>query len=182
MPNASRWRCAVIRSFTSLAILLLVGSVTTADERLAQVERDRAEHERERAIDPDESLEQLKRLLMKIREQQMRIGLEIGSGSHSYVSRPAQFRIGQTQVVVKKGSSITVEHTISWGAYPDDEIDIAVTTSDDSLVVPEKLTLNFDRHQFRFSYELRAGNKAGEFTVTLTPQTGKAATVKVIVK
>ena len=57
-----------------------------------------------------------------------------------------------------------------------------MSASDASLVVPEKLVLEFEKHQFRFEYEIKAGDKAGEFTVTLTPAPGNRVEVRVIVE
>jgi hypothetical protein len=75
-----------------------------------------------------------------------------------------------------------VRHTIKWGQYAEDELEVKVTASDPSLSVPATLTLDFEKHQFRFEYEVKAGQKTGEFTVTLTPNVGEPVTVKVIVK
>jgi hypothetical protein len=57
-----------------------------------------------------------------------------------------------------------------------------VTASDPSLSVPATLKLDFEKHQFRFEYEVKAGQKTGEFTVTLTPAAGEPVTAKVTVK
>ncbi len=50
------------------------------------------------------------------------------------------------------------------------------------ITVPSELKLNFEKNQFDFTYELRAGNKDGEVTVTLTPEVGKKVEFKVTVK
>ena len=59
---------------------------------------------------------------------------------------------------------------------------VKVTASDPSITVPPELTLNFERHEYRFEYEIKAGTKDGTFKITLTPAVGKPVEVQVIVK
>lgn len=85
-------------------------------------------------------------------------------------------------VVLKKGERATITQSIAWNSYPEDDLPVWFRANDESLIVPDKVTLNFERHQFRFQYEIKAGGKTGEFTVTVTPTPGKAVEVKVVVK
>jgi hypothetical protein len=85
-------------------------------------------------------------------------------------------------VTLDRGGRAVVRHTIAWHQYAEDELEVKVTASDPSLTVPATLKLDFDKHQLRFEYEVKAGQKTGEFTVTLTPAAGKAMMVKVVVK
>jgi hypothetical protein len=85
-------------------------------------------------------------------------------------------------VVLRKGESATVRHAINWREFPDDKLRVAIASSDKSLRVPAELSLDFEEHQFRFEYAITAGDKTGEFIVTLTPAAGKVVTVKVIVQ
>ena len=85
-------------------------------------------------------------------------------------------------VTLDRSGRTVVRHTISWHQYAEDELEVKVTASDPSLTVPATLKLDFEKHQFRFEYEVRAGQKTGEFTVTLSPAVGNPVTVAVIVK
>lgn len=71
---------------------------------------------------------------------------------------------------------------IQWLQYDKDDLIVKLTSSDQSIVVPVELKLNFDKNPNDFEYEVRAGNKEGEYTITLTPEVGKKVEVKVIVK
>jgi hypothetical protein len=85
-------------------------------------------------------------------------------------------------ITLARSGRAVVQHAISWGQYPYDELVVKLSTSDNALTVPTEVVLNYDKHQFQFEYEIRAGDKAGEFTVTLTPAKGKAVKVQVVVK
>ena len=85
-------------------------------------------------------------------------------------------------ITLDRSGRTVVRHTISWHQYAEDDLEVKVTASDPSLTVPAKLTLDFEKHQFRFEYEVKAGQKTGEFTVTLAPAVGAPVAVKVTVK
>jgi hypothetical protein len=139
----------------------------------------------------DAELARLKADLRAIIEKQGRIRDEVErQRSESYPARgygaEAAFPdpiLGEVPtLVLKKGQRITVSQTIRWNRYAEDGLLVWFRPSDASLVVPEKLELNFERHRFRFGYDVTVGDKVGEFTVTLTPTPGKSIEVKVIVK
>jgi hypothetical protein len=81
-----------------------------------------------------------------------------------------------------KGESKRITHTINWAQYESDDITIKATASDPSITVPAELKLTFERHQFKFDYDIKAGTKEGTYKVTLTPAVGPPIEVQVIVK
>ena len=86
-----------------------------------------------------------------------------------------------------KGETKKLRHAINWRQYKgppgkEDELVVKVASSDPSVVVPAELKLDFERDQQFFEYEVRAGNTAGEFTITVTPQPGQPVKVTVTVK
>jgi hypothetical protein len=85
-------------------------------------------------------------------------------------------------ITLARSGRITVRHAIEWRQYAADELTVKLTASDPSITVPAELKLDFERHQFRFEYEIKAGAKEGTFKVTLTPAVGEPVEVQVIVK
>jgi hypothetical protein len=127
----------------------------------------------------------LQRLLTEIIEtqRQMSGGIRTHPPDHHPPPRLVDPHIGESKaVILTKGGTATVRHTIEWRQYEKDELEVIMTASDTSLVVPDKLVLEFEKHQFRFEYQVKAGEKTGEFTITLTPAAGKPVMVQVIVK
>lgn len=92
------------------------------------------------------------------------------------VLRPAE------PLVLERRGKVVVTQQLEWGQYEKDDLEVKVIASDPSLTVPATLKLEFEKHTFRFEYEVKAGEKAGDFTITLTPAAGKPVTVKVTVK
>ena len=171
----------MVRPLATILTLALAGGQLSAGEgvgfwtRLANDVHD--------ANAPDAQLARLRRMLEELIERQSRLSGEFKPITPPHQPPPKHPRLGRTsEVVLKKGCSVTVAHTIAWNHYPEDELDVTLTASDASLVVPGKLVLNFERHPFRFSHEIKAGERAGEFTVTLHPAKGKAVEVKVTVR
>ena len=83
-----------------------------------------------------------------------------------------------------KGETKKVQHTITWNQYKEDDLTVKVKASDPSIIGrPDELTLNFEKHQFRFDYEVKAGTGRREITPSpLTPAAGKPVVVQVLVK
>jgi hypothetical protein len=76
-----------------------------------------------------------------------------------------------------------IKHSINWRQYKKDDLAVKLSVSEaGALVIPEALKLTFEDHQFDFTYEVRATNKEGSFTVTLTPEVGQKVEIKVTVK
>jgi hypothetical protein len=86
-------------------------------------------------------------------------------------------------VFLAKGESKRVRHTITWNQSKSDDLTVKVTASDPAgVIVPAELKLNFDDNSLDFQYEIRAGQKEGDFVITLTPQAGDPVKVQVAVK
>lgn len=86
-------------------------------------------------------------------------------------------------IALTKGETKKVKHSINWRQYKKDDLAIKLAVSEPgALVVPESMKLTFEDHQFDFTYELRATNKEGSFTVTITPDVGDKVEIKVTVK
>lgn len=86
-------------------------------------------------------------------------------------------------VFLAKGETKKIRHNINWRQYRGDTLEVKLTSSDPAAVIaPAMLKLDFETNTLNFDYELRAGNKEGEFTVTLTPAAGAKVEVKVTVK
>jgi hypothetical protein len=86
-------------------------------------------------------------------------------------------------IFLTRGESKRVRHAIGWNQYKADELTVKLTVSDPAgVVVPPELKLEFETHQFDFQYEIRAGQKEGDFVITLTPQAGEPVKVQVTVK
>src|SRR5262249_3565857 len=88
-----------------------------------------------------------------------------------------------------KGETKTISQTISWNKYDSDDINVKVAVYDlnnnlvaDAITAPAELKLNFEKHQFRFEYQLKALNKEGTFKLRLTPAAGPPREFQVIVK
>jgi hypothetical protein len=136
-------------------------------------------------FESEHSAERLVRVLREIRNRQAKIGAELLVLQREHIEQVfgKEPVLGAVKPVVlaKKGTA-TVTHTLEWKLYEKDDLEVKVTASDPSLTVPATLKLDFEKHPFRFEYEVKGGEKAGEFTVTLTPATGKPVTVRVLVK
>lgn len=92
-------------------------------------------------------------------------------------------KLGQAgALALAKGEAKKVSHTINWRKYPKDDVTVKVTASDPSIVVPAELKLDFEKNQFRFEYEVKAGAKEGTYKITVTPAVGDPVEYPVIVK
>jgi hypothetical protein len=87
------------------------------------------------------------------------------------------------QQLLIKGETKKFRHAIDWRQYEEDKLVVKVAVSDaEGLVAAEEIALDFEKNQTHFEYEVRAMKKAGDFTVTLTPEVGKPIKVRVTVK
>jgi len=136
-------------------------------------------------VGESQSIERLKRDVVAIKEQQQRIDNEIRKMKGRYedeLNNPAP-TIGAVGIVsMAKGESKKIQHTITWNQYKEDDIVVKLKASDPSITVAPEITLNYEKNQFRFDYEVKSGNKEGTYTVTVTPAVGKPVEVKIIVK
>ena len=82
-----------------------------------------------------------------------------------------------------KGETRKVRHGLNWKQYLKDDLTVKVEVSDkEALTVLPELKLNADNNLADFTYEVRVGQKPGDFTITLTPEVGTPVVVKVNVK
>jgi hypothetical protein len=71
-----------------------------------------------------------------------------------------------------KGESKKIRQTIKWAQYEEDILPVKVVASDPSIMVPAELKLDFTKNSLDFEYEVKAGTKEGDYTITLTPVVG----------
>jgi hypothetical protein len=84
-------------------------------------------------------------------------------------------------VVVERGKTIKIRHTISWRQYAEDELVVKLAASP-TLTVPAELKLEFEKHQFEFEYEVQVGETVGEADIILTPAVGQPVVVHLSVR
>jgi hypothetical protein len=172
--NENRWANPNDVTTAQAQILMLEEEVTKLRKELAEKFDDtRLRRELQSTI------EDRKRLLAeKTRWQELAGRLAVSTDAEVTAIGP-QF--------LAKGEAKKFRHPINWRQYKgppgkEDELIVKVAASDKSLTVPAELKLDFERDQQFFEYEVRAGNVAGEFTVTVTPQPGQPVVVTVTVK
>lgn len=86
-------------------------------------------------------------------------------------------------VFLAKGETKKIKQNIDWRQYKGDTLGVKLASSDPAaVVVPAELMLDFEKHNLNFEYELRAGTKEGDYTITLTPASGEKVEVKVTVR
>ncbi|MCZ2343687.1 MAG: hypothetical protein LC104_18115 [Bacteroidales bacterium] len=84
-------------------------------------------------------------------------------------------------ITLAKGEKKTLTQPVDWKIFADDSLQVKVEASAGSdLKVPAVLKVSADNDSF--TYDVTAGQKTGEFTMTLTPSVGAPLTVKVTVK
>lgn len=84
-------------------------------------------------------------------------------------------------VTLTKGEKKTLTQPVDWKIFADDSLQVKVEASVGSdLKVPTVLKVSADNDSF--TYDITAGQKTGEFSITLTPSVGAPLTVKITVK
>ena len=90
---------------------------------------------------------------------------------------------------VSKGQTAIVQHRIDWNQFQGDTMKVGLTVVDatgmpagDALVVPAEIIVDFEKHQFRFDYAVKAGSKPGTYKITLKPAAGPTIDVQVKVE
>jgi hypothetical protein len=158
-------------------------AVSTAEDELFKLEA-RVKTIRElfgEAIRPDK----LRRDLRALVDKQKRLSAEVDAYRRKLEGElsketPTIGAVGA--LALNKGETRKVSQTIQWNKYPKDDVVVKVTASDPSIVVPAELKLDFEKNQFRFEYEVKAGAKEGTFKITVTPAVGDAVEFPVVVK
>ncbi len=129
--------------------------------------------------------EQLRRELRALLEKQKRVSVEVLAYQRKIegeLSKEAPTVGAVGALALNKGETRKVSQAIQWNKYPKDDIVVKVTASDPSIVVPGELKLDFEKNQFRFEYEVKAGAKEGTYKITVTPAVGDPVEYPVVVK
>ena len=172
------WGDAALYTTTELGLLEL--------ERVIRAIRDKHGENRTK--------EKLKQQLEAVIRSQELIGKDLAELDRIFVEK--QFKkepeIGTVgPAFLTKGEAKKVRHTINWRQYDKDELVLKLTVTDnkdkkpvpaDVLGVATELKLDFEKNQTFFEYDVKAGAKEGEYTLTLTPAVGDPVTVIVTVK
>lgn len=132
-----------------------------------------------------QSLDKLRREARRLLDDQKRIREQIlawqkDDGDRNNLKHPTIRETGS--VSLAKGDTKRVSHAIQWNQYEGDTMVLKLASSDPSIIVPAQITLDFEKNQFRFDYEVKSGTKEGTFKIKLTPATGPPVEVQVIVK
>ena len=140
-----------------------------------------------------QSKERLKAQLQKVIDNQELLGKEL----EKWREHTERLRLRKTPdigtigpVFLTKGETKKLNHKIDWLQYPKDDLVVKLAVLDkdkkpvppDALGVAAELKLNFETHQLSFDYDVKAGAKDGEYTLTLTPEVGDPVVVIVTVK
>lgn len=139
-----------------------------------------------RLLGEAQNKDKLRKDLLALIESQERIRLEVINWERELnkiltSEEPAISPMGL--VFLAKGESKKITHKLAWRQYKKDDLNVKITVSDPAgVTVPAELKLNFENHQFEFTYEIRGGTKDGEFTVTVMPEVGNKVEYKVTVK
>lgn len=176
--NANRWGDAATFTAADSGLLEL--------ERLIRIIRNK--------LGELTTKERLKVQLQKVIDEQERLGKELEELRRRYdeiqfKKEPDLGTVGP--VFLTKGEAKKIKHTISWRQYAEDDLIVKMTAIDNKdkkpvaaadLVFAPEMKLNFEKNQIDFEYEIKAGAKEGEYTLTLTPAVGDKVTVLVTVK
>jgi hypothetical protein len=168
-----------------------VDSVIAAELALLELERELKAIRQE--LGELQSKEKLKAQLQKVIDDQERIGKELALlkqiwEEDQFKKDPKIGAIGP--VFLTKGEAKKIRHTINWRQYEKDELVLKLSVMDkdkkpvpaDVLGIPTELKLDFEKNQTSFDYDVKAGARDGEFTLTLVPAVGEPVSVIVTVK
>ncbi len=137
-------------------------------------------------IGEGESYDKVKMQFNLLKEKQLRVKYDLRSiqdylNGQLIQDTPDISPVGQVSLV--KGESKKIQHNIKWRQYKEDSLVVKLASSDPAgVIVPAELKLDFEKNDLNFEYEIRAGNKPGDYTITLTPAVGEKVQVKVTVK
>jgi hypothetical protein len=158
--------------------------VSKADQVISALLRELVEIRK--TLGEGESYDKVKREVNALLEEQRRVKAELKDlmnrlQGQALQDTPAIAEVGQ--IFLRKGESKRIEHAIKWRQYKEDTLVVKVASSDPAgVIVPPELKLDFEKNDLNFDYEIRGGNKEGDFTITLTPAVGAKVQVKVTVK
>jgi len=176
--NANRWGDASTFASAELGLLELERIIRAIREELGEIStKEKLKAQLQKVIDNQELLsKELAELDRNLTQEQFKKDPKIGT-------------IGP--VFLTKGEAKKLKHTINWRQYAEDDLLVKVTVVDnkdkkpvaaDALGFPPEIKLNFEKNQIDFEYDLKAGAKDGEYTLTLKPAVGDEVTVLITVK
>ncbi|MCE9568127.1 MAG: hypothetical protein K8U57_39495 [Planctomycetes bacterium] len=126
-------------------------------------------------IGEDIGLDGLRNALRNLRDEQAKINKQI----EEYIRDAEGKLLKKTPLLgsagpffMAKGETKKVRQSIAWRQYQGDTVKVKVVASDPSIMVPAELTLDFEKNDLNFEYEVKTGTKEGDFTITLTPIVG----------
>ncbi|WP_439629519.1 hypothetical protein [Gemmata sp.] len=130
-----------------------------------------------------QSKDRLRNMIQSIKDKQLLISkairdVEIEAARERTSKIPLLGTAGP--LFLAKGEAKKLRQTIKWGQFESDTLKVKVVASDPSVVVPAEITLDFEKNSIDFEYEVRAGSKEGDFTVTLTPVVGPDVPGKIV--
>ncbi|MBA4067703.1 MAG: hypothetical protein C0501_29160 [Isosphaera sp.] len=160
------------------------GVVAAAANELDRLEQELVEIRR--TLGEAQSKEKLRNMARELLSKQEQIKLAIEEAARVMrlefgKDTPKLFAVGPQ--FLAKGETRKVKHGINWRQYKEDTLVVSLVASDPkAVVVPEKITLDFEKNNLDFEYEVRAGTAPGDYKVTLKPAAGDPIEVLITVK
>lgn len=141
-----------------------------------------------RALGELQSKERLVAMARQVIEQRKRIREELQSWrlrveENLTKKEPELLPLGP--VFLAKGETKRLRQGLNWRLFDKDDLTIRLAVSDpEGVTAPPMLRLGFEDVSLTnaFEYEVRAGNKVGDFVITLTPEVGDPVRVTIQVK
>ncbi|MFM8272769.1 MAG: hypothetical protein ACKODX_10610, partial [Gemmata sp.] len=159
--------------------------VQTTDAEQSVWALERALAEIRKRIGETQSKDALIKSIRKLRDDQLLVEKIIKEMQDRWVKRQNQKTaevLDVAAVVVPKGQTKKVQQGIDWRQYKEDELVVTLVSSDpEAVAVPAQITLTYEKNQFRFEYDVKAGTKPGTYTIKVTPGAGDPVTVLVTV-
>jgi hypothetical protein len=158
--------------------------VDAAGEELIRLERELMGIRQEFGSELD--LVELRKSLKALRDERLRRSkqlelLQKESEDDLVKGPPRIVPIGQ--VLIAKGQTKKVRQDILWREFNGKELVITFESSDpNGLIVPKSIIVPFNDDTLEIEYELKAGDQAGDYSVTVKPAVGKPVVVKVKVQ
>ncbi|HEX4607143.1 MAG TPA: hypothetical protein VH092_02975 [Urbifossiella sp.] len=141
-----------------------------------------------RALGELQTKEKLRAMLASVIEQRKRIRDEMRDWRERVErdltkKEPELLPLGP--IFLTKGETKRFRQGLNWRLFDKDDLTIRAAVNDaEGLTVPPMIRLSFEDVSLTnaFEYEVRAGNKVGDFIITLTPEVGDPVQVRVQVK
>lgn len=166
-------------------------SVSDAEQAITQLEKEISEIRK--ALGELQSQERLKKMLSSVIEEKKRIQKELQDWQTTLSTdllkkEPKLSTVGA--VFLTKGEAKKIKQGINWRQYDKDDVTVTITVTDkekkpvppEVVAVPKPLKLDFEKNATEFDYEIKAGAKEGEYTVTVKPEVGDPVVFTVTIK